>query len=107
MDMRGREMPPAQFREPLFYRYIRHPIYAGFLMAFWATPDMSAGRLLFAVGMTIYIFIGIHYEERDLSAHIGEEYVAYRARVGMLIPGVGRVRSTPAAGLNRTGGWAP
>lgn len=97
-DLRGGEMPAAQFREPLFYRHIRHPLYAGFLLAFWAAPDMSAGRLLFAAGMTVYILIGIRYEERDLEADIGPAYAAYRRRVGMLIPGLGLVRDKGRAG---------
>jgi protein-S-isoprenylcysteine O-methyltransferase Ste14 len=87
---RGSEPPPGDFRTPLFYRAVRHPIYAGFFVAFWATPDMSYGHLLLAVGLSIYMLIGIRYEERDLVATFGERYVDYRRRVGMLVPGVGR-----------------
>ena len=93
----GREpdTSPPRLREPLFYRYVRHPLYLGFIIAFWATPYMSASHLLFAAGMTSYILIAIGYEERDLIAHFGRDYEHYRGRVGMLIPGIGR-RAPPA-----------
>jgi len=91
-DMRGAEIPEVSFRNPLFYKLVRHPIYTGFLLAFWATPDMSQGRLLFALGMTVYILIGIRYEEKDLIESLGADYSEYRQRVGMLVPGVGKKR---------------
>lgn len=84
--------PP--FRITYFYRFIRHPIYLGLLIAFWSAPAMTVGRLLFAAGMTIYIFIGIHYEERDLTAFIGKDYERYRQRVPMLVPSAGKVHET-------------
>ncbi|ANY20283.1 hypothetical protein A6F68_01773 [Tsuneonella dongtanensis] len=87
---RGQPVPEHTFKTPLFYKWVRHPIYTGFLLGFWATPDMSLGHLLFAIGTTVYIFIGIAHEERDLVAHFGEEYARYRARVGSVFPGVGR-----------------
>ena len=89
-DLRSRSLPVLAFRQPLFYKLVRHPIYTGFLLAFWATPDMTYGHLLFATGMTFYIIIGIRYEERDLKTTLGDVYVDYSRQVGMVIPGVGK-----------------
>jgi len=85
---RGAEPAAPRFRTPLFYRAVRHPIYTGFILAFWATPAMSVGHLVLAMGMTVYILIGIVHEERDLVGVFGDTYVDYRKRVGMLVPGL-------------------
>ena len=82
----GRTMPATRFKTPVLYKVVRHPIYLGFIIAFWAATVMTAGHLLFATVATAYIFVGIFLEERDLLGEFGEEYKRYRARVGMLIP---------------------
>lgn len=88
--LRGRLAGPAQFRQPLLYRIVRHPLYLGFVIAFWATPAMSWGHLLFAAGMTAYILIAIPIEERDLVTALGPAYADYQRRVGALVPGARR-----------------
>jgi len=96
-ELNGRGQPAPQFTTPMFYRFIRHPIYAGFIIAFWATPAMSVGHLLFAVGTTGYILVGIWLEERDLIAEHGVRYLHYRMRVGMLFPKLRRPQLPPPA----------
>ena len=86
LHLRGRTPGRPAFRTPALYRLVRHPLMLGFLIAFWATPRMTYGHLLFALGMTIYILIGLSYEERDLLRTFGAAYQAYRRRVPMIIP---------------------
>ncbi|HEY5711457.1 MAG TPA: isoprenylcysteine carboxylmethyltransferase family protein [Allosphingosinicella sp.] len=86
----GHQIPAPEFRTPFFYRWVRHPLYSGFVLAFWATPVMTAGHLLLAVGMTFYILIAIGHEERDLVGLFGDRYEEYRGRAGKLIPRFGR-----------------
>jgi len=85
-NLRGKEPPPVAFRERQLYRYIRHPIQLGVLLGMWLTPVMSYGHLLLSVGFTLYIFIGLYFEEKDLVRELGETYDAYRKRVGMMFP---------------------
>lgn len=82
--------PDTSFKTPLLYKWVRHPMYAGFLMAFWATPHMTVGRLVFAVTCTLYIVIGSRLEEKDLLELFGDPYRRYQQRIGRLIPFVGR-----------------
>ena len=85
-NLAGRSASAARFRTPLYYKFVRHPLYLGFIIAFWAAPTMTVGRLLFAAVTTAYIFVGIVLEERDLVELFGDEYRRYRQRVLMLVP---------------------
>ena len=84
LNMQGREAEPPKFHQPLLYKWVRHPLYLGFFLAFWAAPEMTAGHLLLAVGVSIYMLIAIRYEERDLVDMFGQDYENYRRDVGML-----------------------
>ena len=85
-NLSGREMPAARFRTPVLYKVVRHPLYLGFIIAFWVAPVMTVGHALFAAVTTAYILVGIALEERDLVEQFGNEYRRYRERVPMLIP---------------------
>jgi hypothetical protein len=84
--LKGKEYEPLPFRTPLAYSQVRHPLYVGWALAFWATPRMTAGHLLFAVAMTAYMGLATLWEERDLIAAFGEKYHDYRRRVPRFIP---------------------
>ena len=90
LHLRGLEYTPGEFKTTALYRYVRHPIMLGFVIAFWATPEMTQGHLLFAIATTGYILIGIQFEERDLRTSLGQRYKEYSRQVPMLIPLPGR-----------------
>ncbi len=96
--LRDRELPGPRFVTPFLYRWVRHPLYLGFLIAFWAAPVMTAGHLLFSIATTGYILLGIALEERDLVAQYGGRYRAYREQVGMLLPRPRRARQQAPVG---------
>ena len=95
--VRGEPPPPAKFRTPFLYRWVRHPVHLGFLVAFWSTPRMTLGHLLFAAAMTGYVLVAVRFEERDLAGVHGQ-YRAYQMRVPMLLP-----RLRPLPGRRRAG----
>ena len=96
----GRDYTPIRFRTPGPYRLVRHPLYAGFLLAFWATPTMTIAHLVFAIATTAYILIAIQLEERDLLNEHGKKYEHYRRTVPMLIPIGKNKRTVPQEALN-------
>jgi len=92
----GRVYRPVPFQVRAGYRFCRHPMMSGLILGIWATPHLTVGHAVLAAGLTMYILIGIHFEERETLRQFGEDYAAYRARVPMLIPLPGR--SVPGEG---------
>ena len=90
----GKQYMHLEFRTPMFYKYVRHPLYLGFLIAFWAAPTMTAAHLFFAVMTTGYILVAIQLEENDLVKHFGAKYREYRQSAPMLIPFTKRARKS-------------
>jgi len=101
LHARGAAYRPPPFTERGLYRWIRHPLMAGFVVIFWAAPVMTAGHLLFAAAATGYILLGIRFEDHDLRRDLGEPYRAYRRRVPALVPAL---RSRPRRGIPSQGG---
>ena len=90
LNMRGQQAEAPELSQPFLYKWVAHPLYAGFFLAFWSTPHMTLGHLLLAVGLSVYMLVAIRYEEQDLIDRFGEEYRRYRGSVGMLVPRVRR-----------------
>jgi protein-S-isoprenylcysteine O-methyltransferase Ste14 len=105
--LRGREYTPLTFGTPGPYKYVRHPLYVGWLFAFWATPTMTAAHLVFALLTTAYILIAIQLEERDLLAAHGKNYAEYRRRVPMLMPRFSRTQEAKAPDVQPEAATAP
>lgn len=86
LGFKQKDAAPAEFETPFLYRFVRHPLYLGFVIAFWSTAHMTVGHLLLAAVWTIYIFVGVGYEERDLTAHFGDQYRDYMSKVPSIFP---------------------
>ena len=95
--LRGEAYQPLAFNVPYFYKYVRHPLYFGFLTAFWATPMMTVAHFIFALACTGYILVAIQLEERDLTQHFGDHYTEYKKQVPMLVPKIKASGSSEAA----------
>jgi protein-S-isoprenylcysteine O-methyltransferase Ste14 len=97
LHLHDKEYEPLPFRVPSLYKRVRHPLYIGWAIAFWATPTMTAGHLLFAAVLTAYMALAARVEERDLVGHFGHKYEEYRRRVPMFVP---RLSGRPATGAS-------
>jgi protein-S-isoprenylcysteine O-methyltransferase Ste14 len=96
LALRGKVYTHRPFRTPSLYRWVRHPLYVGWMLFFWATPDLTEGHLLMAVGTTAYMLVAIVFEERDLLQQFGADYRAWRARTPMFIPRLRSKRPRPS-----------
>lgn len=99
----GKPYTDVPFRVTFFYKFVRHPLYLGWFLTFWATPSMTVGHLLFAIGMSGYILIAVQYEERDLAKFLGQRYIDYKKRVPAFIPGLGKPHETVKARTHQSG----
>ena len=95
LHLRGREYSSLPFRTPMLYARMRHPLYIGWAIAFWATPTMTVGHALFAASLTLYMLVAVVFEERDLLRHFGRQYEDYRRRVPMFLPRLGSRPTEP------------
>ena len=99
----GQVYTPVPFKMIALYRYMRHPIMTGVFVGIWITPTMTLGHLLFAVGMSVYIVIGVYHEENDLVGSLGRQYLDYMQATAKFIPGYRRAHGAQAGGLKRGG----
>jgi methanethiol S-methyltransferase len=96
LNLLGIPYTSLPFRTPLLYKHMRHPLYVGWALAFWATPTMTLGHLLFASTMTVYMIAAVYFEERDLVDYFGDAYRAYQRRVPKFVPRIGECAESPA-----------
>jgi protein-S-isoprenylcysteine O-methyltransferase Ste14 len=102
LRLRQKLYTEVPFKVTLLYRFVRHPLYVGWFLAFWGTPQMTVGHLLFAIGMSTYIVIAVRHEERDLVAALGRDYVEYQKRVPKFVPRLTSAHETVKARATQT-----
>ena len=102
LNLRGKAYTDEPFKVTFFYRFVRHPLYVGWFIAFWATPTMTVGHLLFAIGMSAYIVLAVPHEERDLVKALGHDYVEYQKRVPKFVPRLGKAHEPVTAPARQT-----